>query len=220
MVHDWRSGFAHSGSIEVIVGGMFSGKTEELLRRLKRARLARQYVQAFKPKIDDRYSQDQVASHDRSMMAAHVIERSDEIYQHLKPETQVVGIDEGQFFDLELLDVCNDLADRGLRVIVAGLDMNWRGRPFRPMPELMAVAEHVHKLQAICVICGGIASRTQRLTPSTEDIVVGAHASYEPRCRECFDLSLGIQPEAIVTIDLDASREAILSSRLTDQLRS
>lgn len=203
MIQNRSLGFSRSGSIEVIVGSMFSGKTEELLRLLKRARFARQNVQVFKPRIDDRYSADHVASHDKSLMAAVAIERSADIYQHLKPETQVVGIDEGQFFDPELVDVCNDLADRGLRVIVAGLDINWKGRPFRPMPELMAVAEHVHKLHAVCVVCGQPASRTQRLAPAPSDIQVGDHTSYEPRCRECFDVSLGVRPEALIEIELD-----------------
>lgn len=188
---------ARAGSIEVIVGGMFSGKTEELLRLLRRARLARQAVQVFKPKVDDRYSGSHVASHDKSLMTAHAIERAAELYEHLKPETRVVGLDEGQFFDLELVDVCNDLADRGLRVIVAGLDMNWRGRPFLPMPELMAVAERVRKLQAVCAVCGLAASRSQRLAHAASDVHVGGYAAYEPRCRECFDDSLGAHPGAV-----------------------
>jgi thymidine kinase len=126
-----------SGSVEVVVGSMFSGKTEELIRLLRRAQYARQAIQVFKPRIDNRYSIDHVASHDRSMFPSTVIETAAEIYHHLKAETKVIGIDEGQFFDDELIDVVNELADRGLRVIVAGLDMNWKGEPFHPMPALM-----------------------------------------------------------------------------------
>lgn len=190
-----------AGSIEVIVGSMFSGKTEELLRLLKRAQFARQATQVFKPRIDSRYSVDHIASHNKNLMAAHVIEKAADIYQHLRADTRVVGIDEGQFFDQELVDVCSDLADRGLRVIVAGLDTNWRGKPFHPMPELMAVAEHVHKLHAVCVVCGAAASRTQRLRPSTQEILVGDDSSYEARCRECFDNSLGLVAELDLAMD-------------------
>ncbi len=196
-ISDFQHGFhpsphtARSGSIEVIVGSMFSGKTEELMRLIRRAQLARQIFQVFKPRIDDRYSQDHVVSHDKTLMTAIVIDRAAQIFEHLNPDTQVVGIDEGQFFDEELIDVCNELADRGIRVLVAGLDLNWRGEPFQPMPALMAAAEFVKKLQAICSICGGLASRTQRLIASRSDIVVGDHSTYEPRCRSCFDISLG-----------------------------
>lgn len=209
MVHEWNLGrrlpdaVGRSGLVEVIVGSMFSGKTEELLRLLKRARLAHQEVQVFKPRIDKRYSEGHVASHNKNLMAAHVIDRSAEIYLHIKPETQVVGIDEGQFFDPELVDVCNDLADRGLRVIVAGLDMNWQGQPFHPMPELMAIAESIHKLNAVCVVCGGTASRTQRLVSAATDILVGDHSEYEPRCRGCFDVSLGSQPDVEIVVELE-----------------
>lgn len=176
-----------SGSIEVIAGSMFSGKTEELMRLIKRAQIARKPVQVFKPKIDDRYSKDQIASHNKSFVPATVIQKAAEIYQHLSPQTEVVGIDEGQFFDEELIDVCNDLADRGHRVIVAGLDTNYRGEPFYPMPELMAIAESVNKLHAVCVVCGASALRTQRLTSSKEEVLVGDSASYEPRCRGCYE---------------------------------
>ncbi len=180
-----------SGSIEVIVGSMFSGKTEELIRLLRRAQFARQAFQVFKPRLDDRYSKDHVASHNRALIASTVIESAFEIFQHLKADTQVVAIDEGQFFDDELVDVCNELAGRGLRVIVAGLDMNWKGEPFRPMPDLMAIAESVKKLQAVCVVCGSPASRTQRLKPAVSDISVGDKTSYESRCRQCFDVHIG-----------------------------
>ncbi len=174
------------GQVEVIVGSMFSGKTEELIRLLRRAQFARQEIQAFKPRIDDRYSADHVASHDRTLFPSTVIERAEEIYRHLRPTTQVIGIDEAQFFDFELVDVVNDLANRGLRVIVAGLDTDWKGDPFHPMPELMAIAETVKKLHAVCVVCGQTASRTQRLVKSAESILIGDSSLYEPRCRQCF----------------------------------
>lgn len=174
------------GSIEVIVGSMFSGKTEELIRLLKRAQLAKQNVQVFKPQIDIRYSPDQVASHNKSLFKAIVIDHAAEIFEHINPETDVVGIDEGQFFDQELVDVANQLADRGLRVIVAGLDLNYKGEAFHPMPELMAVAENVQKLRAVCVVCGQLASRTQRLIESDAQILVGDQKAYEARCRSCY----------------------------------
>lgn len=186
-MHNFKGSNIRFGSVEVIVGSMFSGKTEELLRLLRMAKFARQKFLAFKPRIDVRFSRDHVASHDNSLLPAIVIDRAAEIYHHLNRETQIVGIDEGQFFDQELVDVCEDLAGRGLRVIIAGLDTNWRGEPFHPMPALMAIAESVKKLHAVCVVCGASASRTQRLVPSQRDILVGDQAKYEPRCRHCFD---------------------------------
>lgn len=195
----------HGGSVTVIVGSMFSGKTEELIRLLRRAKYARQPIQVFKPRIDDRYSVDHVASHDRSLFPSIVIERAVDIYGHLRPETKVIGIDEGQFFDADLVDVANDLADRGLRVIVAGLDMDWKGEPFAPMPELMAIAEHVTKLQAVCVVCGNPSSRTQRKVQNTDAILVGDHTAYEARCRTCFDLDLAMAPlEMIESAEAEA----------------
>ena len=176
-----------AGSIETIVGCMFSGKTEELMRLLRRAQLARQRFQVFKPRIDDRFSKDCVASHNRTLMASIPIDRAAEIFRNLKPETQIVAIDEGQFFDDELVDVASELADRGLRVIVAGLDTDWKGEPFRPMPDLMAVAERVTKLTAVCMKCGAPAARTQRLAASEDEVLVGDAAIYEARCRECHD---------------------------------
>ncbi len=178
------------GSIEVIVGSMFSGKTEELIRLLKRAQLAKQNVQVFKPKIDDRYSADHVASHNRTMFQSNVITRAAEIFQFIRPDTHVIGIDEGQFFDQELVDVANQLAERGLRVVIAGLDLNYKGEPFHPMPELMAIAESVQKLRAVCVTCGSLASRTQRVVENDAKILVGDDKSYEARCRSCFTLDL------------------------------
>jgi thymidine kinase len=175
------------GSIEAIVGCMFSGKTEELMRLLRRSQFAKQRFQVFKPRIDDRYSLDCVASHDRAQMKSIAIDRAAEIYRHLKPDTQVVGIDEGQFLDEELVDVATELASRGLRVIVAGLDTDWKGEPFGPMPNLMAVAERVTKLQAVCVECGAPASRTQRLDTCMDEILVGDASKYEARCRHCHE---------------------------------
>ncbi|MBK9294569.1 MAG: thymidine kinase [Oligoflexia bacterium] len=180
-----------AGWIEVVVGSMFSGKTEELIRRIRRAEIAKQRVQVFKPKIDNRYSAEEVASHSDQRTHSKVIEKASDIFKHLHDNTRVVGVDEGQFFDSSLIDVCQKLANRGVRVIIAGLDTDWRGLPFEPMPQLMAVAESVLKCNAICAVCGGVASRTQRLTASTAQVVVGAANVYEARCRGCFDPRLG-----------------------------
>ncbi len=181
----------NGGWIEVICGSMFSGKTEELIRRIRRARIAKQQVQVFKPALDNRYHAEQVASHNGLKWEAVPVRRAQDILVRLKAETTVVAVDEAQFFDWELARVCTDLADRGLRVILAGLDMDFRGEPFGPMPLLMAEAEEVTKLQAICVVCGAPASRTQRLIdgqPAAYDdpiILVGGSESYEARCRGC-----------------------------------
>ncbi len=180
-----------SGWIEVICGSMFSGKTEELIRRVRRAVIARQRVQVFKPRLDNRYAASQVASHDGLQYQAEVIERACEILERLQPDTTVVAIDEAQFFDWQVADVARLLADRGLRVIITGLDLDFRGEPFGPMPLLMAEAEVVDKLHAICVRCGAPASRTQRLINGqpahyTDPVImVGASEVYEARCREC-----------------------------------
>ena len=189
----------HRGSIEVICGSMFSGKTEELIRLLRRAQYAKQNILVFKPHIDDRYSKDHVASHNRLLMPSVQIHNASEIYHHLRADTNVVGVDEAQFFDEDIVEVVNDLEDRGLRVLVAGLDLNWRGEPFHPMPELMAIAESVRKLHAVCVVCGELGSRTQRLVDSSEDILVGSHQMYEARCRQCFDSFDGSQIDDEVT---------------------
>ena len=191
------------GSIEVICGSMFSGKTEELIRLLRRAQFAKQNIQVFKPRIDDRYSASDVASHNKSLLPSIAIDQAAEIYTHLRPETQVVGIDEGQFFDAELVDVAEDLAERGMRVLIAGLDMDWKGDPFHPMPALMAIAESVRKLQAVCMMCGAQASRTQRLIENPTAILVGDHTSYEARCRNCFDPSLALEAK----IEAEASQD-------------
>ena len=182
------------GWIEVICGSMFSGKTEELIRRIKRAQIARQKVQVFKPRIDTRYSPSQVASHNGVLHSAVAVESSAEIEPLVKPDTTVVAIDEAQFFDEGVVELCRRLAKRGVRVIVAGLDTDFRGEPFGPMPALMAEAEMVDKLQAICVVCGAPASRTQRLIdgqPANYNdpiIMVGAKENYEARCRHCHDV--------------------------------
>ena len=177
------------GSLEVVCGSMFCGKTDELIRRLRRATIAKQKVQVFKPAIDTRYEEQRVASHAGSTFDAIAISKSKDIFDYLNEDTTVVGIDEAQFFDDEIVSVVRTLADRGIRVIVAGLDQNFKGEPFGCMPTLMALAEHVEKLQAICMVCGEPASRTQRLVnglPARYDdpvIIVGASEMYEARCR-------------------------------------
>jgi len=180
-----------SGWIEVVCGSMFSGKTEELIRRVRRARIARQNVQVFKPAIDTRYTAEAITSHNGLGVEAVPVQSAAEIEQLIRPDTDVVAIDEAQFFGWEITELCHRLADQGMRVIVAGLDMDFRGEPFGPMPVLMAQAESVEKLQAICVVCGQPASRTQRLIngqpAAYEDpvILVGGSESYEARCRKC-----------------------------------
>jgi thymidine kinase len=175
-----------SGWVEVITGSMFSGKSEELIRRMRRAQIARQRVQIFKPRIDSRYSPDEIVSHSEMKLPSEVVERASEILERTSPDTEVVGIDEGQFFDPSLVEVVDRLADRGVRVIVAGLDQDYRGRPFEPMPQLLAVAEYVTKTLAICMQCGAPANRTQRLVAATDRVVVGGSHEYEARCRHCF----------------------------------
>lgn len=175
------------GFIEVICGSMFSGKTEELLRRVKRAQIGRQKVQVFKPVIDNRFSADHVQSHDANKVLSRPVARASEILDLVEDNTRVVGIDEAQFFDDGVIDVANKLAYRGVRVIIAGLDMDFRGLPFGPMPKLLAIAENVTKLSAICVVCGNPASRSQRIAGGTEKIAVGAKDLYEARCRFCHE---------------------------------
>lgn len=174
------------GWIEVIAGCMFSGKTEELIRRIRRAQIARQKVAIFKPKIDTRYSADYIVSHSDAKLLSIVVTGSTEILS-LVEDAQVVGIDEGQFFDMGIIEVAEELANRGKRVIIAGLDQDYRGKPFEPMPQLLAVAEYITKTLAICVVCGNPADRTQRTTPASERVLVGAKDSYEARCRRCFE---------------------------------
>jgi thymidine kinase len=178
---------AGAGWVEVITGSMFSGKSEELIRRVRRAQIARQTVQLFKPGLDNRYAEDHIVSHSDMKMPSQVVGSSREILEQFREGTEVVAIDEGQFFDPGIVEVVNQLADRGVRVIVAGLDQDFRGRPFDPMPQLMAVAEYVDKTLAICVRCGAPANRSQRLVSATDRVVVGGAQQYEARCRHCFD---------------------------------
>jgi thymidine kinase len=175
------------GWIEVICGSMFSGKTEELIRRLRRAQIARQRVQIFKPKIDERYSQDHLVSHSEMRLKSEVVSSADEILQKIDWRAEVIGVDEAQFFDAKLVQVCNQLADLGKRVVVAGLDKDYLGKPFEPMPQLMAIAEYIEKTLAICMKCGNPANYTQRLVDSSDRVLVGATGTYEARCRRCFE---------------------------------
>jgi len=172
------------GWIEVVAGCMFSGKTEELIRRLRRAKIAKQTVVIFKPNIDTRYSTNAIVSHSEQSLPSILIKDVKEILD-LVEDAQVIGIDEAQFFSNDLIDVCNQLADNGKRVIVAGLDMDYRGIPFEPIPQILAVAEYITKSLAICVVCGNPADRTQRKTSSSERVIVGAADVYEARCRKC-----------------------------------
>lgn len=175
----------HTGWIEVICGSMFSGKTEELIRRMRRAMIARQRIELFKPKIDVRYSEKEIVSHDMQKIPSHTISKPKQILD-LSLEAQVVGIDEAQFFDKSLVKICQTLANMGKRVIVAGLDQDYKGIPFEPIPELLAIAEYITKTHAICVICGNPANHTQRISGGTDKVVIGAEEMYEARCRNCF----------------------------------
>lgn len=175
-----------TGWVEVIVGSMFSGKSEELIRRLNRARIARQRVQVFKPSIDSRYSTGEIASHSGQKHDSIPVRTAAELMDEIQEGTQVVGIDEGQFFDMELIDVVNRLAAEGKRVIVAGLDQDYTGKPFEPMPQLLSIAEFITKTHAICVKCGSTANYSQRTVESDARVEVGASDKYEARCRKCF----------------------------------
>ena len=175
---------SHTGWIEVVCGCMFSGKTEELIRRLRRAQIAKQKVAVFKPKVDNRYSSVNIVTHSDQSLLAKVIDDAEDIFNSMG-DAQVIGIDEGQFFKQNLVDVCEKLASQGKRVIVAGLDQDYRGKPFDPMPQLLAVAEYITKTLAICVVCGNPADRTQRKSASQDRVVVGAKDIYEARCRKC-----------------------------------
>lgn len=178
-----------SGCIEVICGSMFSGKTEELIRRIKRAQFANLKVVTFKPTVDKRYSEMDVVSHDSHSVSCTPIKTPSRMLQ-IPDDVQVVGIDEAQFFDLSLVEVCQELANRGVRVIVAGLDTDYLGKPFGPMPGLMAIAEDVQKVHAICVKCGGLANHSHRLSASKKLVVLGEKDVYEPLCRQCYNKSL------------------------------
>lgn len=173
------------GRIEVICGSMFSGKTEELLRRLRRAKIARQKVEIFKPAIDVRYSQEEVVSHDKNSILSTPVEHSSNILL-LASEVEVVGVDEAQFFDKGLTDVCQQLADQGIRVIVAGLDMDFKRIPFGPMPALCAIADDVTKVHAICVRCGSLASYSHRIVAGEKQVMLGEMHEYQPLCRKCY----------------------------------
>ncbi len=173
------------GSIEVICGSMFSGKTEELIRRLRRAQYAKQKVEIFKPAIDTRYDDVKVVSHNSNSIHSTPVPSSANILL-LASDVQVVGIDEAQFFDAGLVDVCNQLADSGVRVIVAGLDMDYLGKPFGPIPALLAIAEHVTKVHAICMRCGNLANHSHRITQESSLVLLGETNNYEPLCRDCF----------------------------------
>ncbi len=178
---------SQAGWIEVITGGMFSGKSEELIRRLRRARIARQRVQAFKPSIDDRFSASEIVSHDRSRVDSEPVDDLSALRRALHPDTQVIGIDEAQFLGPGLVEFCEEMAGQGRRVIVAGLDMDYRGEPFEPMPNLLSVAEEITKTHAVCLVCGAPALYSQRIVEGGERVMVGAEEVYEPRCREHFD---------------------------------
>ena len=184
--HLAKAGQNTTGWVEVIAGSMFSGKSEELIRRLRRAKIARLKVQVFKPEIDVRYSRDHIVSHSEMRHESNAVRTAREILERLEPATEVVGIDEAQFFDNDLVDVVNLLASRGVRVIVAGLDQDYTGRPFEPMPQLLAVAEYITKTHAICVRCGQPANYSQRIVEVEGQVVVGAGDAYEARCRRCF----------------------------------
>ena len=186
---DERRKVRHNGTgwVELIAGSMFSGKSEELIRRLTRARIARQKVQVFKPGIDARYSDEEIASHSGQKHLSIPVTTTAEMMSQIREDTEVVGIDEGQFFDMEIVDAVNQLAEQGRRVIVAGLDQDFRGKPFDPMPQLLSIAEYITKTLAICVRCGAPANRTQRTVNNAERVLVGATDSYEARCRLCFE---------------------------------
>jgi len=173
------------GWIEVVAGSMFSGKTEELIRRLKRAEIARQKVEIFKPRIDVRYSGEEVVSHDSNAIRSTPVETAANILL-LASNVDVVGIDEAQFFDMGLVDVCNELANQGIRVIVAGLDMDFQGKPFGPIPNMMATAEYVTKVHAICMRCGNLANHSHRLSDGDKLVMLGEKEAYEPLCRDCY----------------------------------
>ena len=176
-----------TGWIEVVCGSMFSGKTEELIRRLNRARIAKQKVAIFKPSIDTRYHQANIVSHNSSSVGSTPIQHSTEILS-LSSDCDVVGIDEAQFFDEKIVEIANQLANEGKRVIVAGLDMDFQGNPFGPMPNLMAIAEFITKVHAVCMVCGDVANYSYRKTAIKEQVMLGETDSYEARCRKCFHL--------------------------------
>jgi thymidine kinase len=194
-IENYSNTGSRKGWIEVVCGSMFSGKTEELIRRMKRAKYARQKVEIFKPKIDTRYDDEKVVSHNENTIPSSPVEKAEEILL-LANNIEVAGIDEAQFFDPSLVDVCNHLANKGVRVIVAGLDMDYLGNPFGPIPDLMATAEYVTKVHAICLKCGSIANHSHRLKGENSLVELGETEAYEPLCRDCF---YKIQPPLIDT---------------------
>ena len=194
----------NQGWLEVIVGSMFSGKSEELIRRLRRAQIARQKVQIFKPQIDTRFAADHIVSHSEMRIESCAVKDSRELLSRVEEGTEVVGIDEGQFFDQGLPRVCNTLAESGKRVIVAGLDQDYLGKPFEPMPQLLSIAEFITKTHAICMVCGNPANHTQRLVQSGDRVLVGATGLYEARCRRCFDPLLAGAPAASARDNADS----------------
>ncbi|HTP98113.1 MAG TPA: thymidine kinase [Casimicrobiaceae bacterium] len=215
---------AGSGWIEVIVGSMYSGKTEELIRRLRRAQIARQRVEIFKPVIDDRYARDHIVSHSELRIPSRAIRKAEDILRWAH-EAQVIGIDEGQFLGEKLLEVCEKLARQGKRVIVAGLDQDYMGRPFEPMPQLLAVAEFITKTLAICMVCGAPANRTYRKVARGGRVVVGGADLYEARCRRCFELgqrAKAADPAAPLVPDAfpEESHESPKSARRTRAART
>ncbi len=189
---DTQGPIRRKGSIEVVCGSMFSGKTEELIRRMKRAKFAKQKVEIFKPAIDTRYSDEDVVSHDHNVIQSTPVDSSQNILL-LADGIDVVGIDEAQFFDMGIVDVCQQLANRGIRVIVAGLDMDYKGVPFGPMPALLAIAEDVYKFHASCVHCGDLAYVSHRLVSSEKRVLLGETESYEPLCRSCYAKALAAE---------------------------
>lgn len=195
-----------SGNIEVICGPMFSGKTTELLRRITRAQIARQKVQVFKPAIDIRYGETKIVSHDTRSEVAIPVENSIEIFRHLYDSTRIIAIDEVQFFDDQVVTVVNKLARRGYRVICAGLDLDFRGLPFGPIPGLLAIADEVYKIHAICTVCGAPATRTQRVTNSKDQVLLGEKEAYQARCRAHYDHP---EPDALLPLEeeIDLSKK-------------
>lgn len=185
--------YKKTGSIEVICGSMFSGKTEELIRRMRRAQFANQKIRIYKPSVDVRYSEDKVVSHDFHSIESKPISDSTAMLESLSDGIQVVGVDEAQFFDEKIVEVCSKLADNGIRVIIAGLDMDFLGKPFGPMPALMAIAEDVLKVHAICVKCGSPAAHSHRLSKDSSLVVLGEKDVYEPLCRHCYNEAVGKQ---------------------------
>lgn len=178
-----------SGWIEVVCGSMFSGKTEELLRRIRRAKIANQKIGIFKPKADVRYDDQEVVSHDDNSILSIPVTKSEDIFKYIE-DVNVVGIDEAQFFDLKLPEVCEKLAIKGIRVIVAGLDMDFQGKPFGPIPALLAKAEYITKVHAICPHCGNLATHSYRLSSEKDTVVLGEKDKYEPRCRLCYNMGI------------------------------